>query len=417
MLRTKLYTFPRCRCSSAVLFCQAAKKKLAALEKKEEEEAITARAAIMQENLESWFAKPKQDHEERDDGAAKAEEKKAKNKERKKNKDPAEGAANEGMGDLFAAMLAKRGEGSEGGPEGESDDSDDSEEDVEMSEEARAAREAARREAGETVLDQIFGTVINSRKGRKSSGPEDAEESGAMVSQVIGTMPHEKKRGGLFGGWGRKGVGPPGDPPQLAQEVQLKVPPNAAPGTILQFYLPDGRTVQIAVPPGTKPGQVLTVRVPEEKHLPPPPPPHPDDVEESKAGEGSPRRKSVFAAAAAARHWRSQGRRQERQAEAAGGDLPPGAFEESKAGEARFSAPKEGLERIPSESSLSSPEVSTPGDADSPRRKMFGGAALAAHKWRARTAKAGGEGGDEGGGGAPLTPPPTGRTRPPPGRG
>ena len=39
---------------------------------------------------------------------------------------------------------------------------------------------------------------------------------------------------------------------------------------------------------------------------------------------------------------------------------------------------------------------------------MFGGAALAAHKWRARTAKAGGEGGDEGGGGAPLTPPPPG---------
>ena len=182
LLRTKLYTFPRCRCSSAVLFCQAAKKKLAALEKKEEEEAITARATKMQENLDSWFTKPKQD-----DDAAKAEEKKAKNKERKKNKDPAEGAANEGMGDLFAAMLAKRGEGSEGGPGGESDDSDDSEEDVEMSEEARAAREAARREAGETALDQIFGTVINSRKGRGISGPAGAEESGAVVTEVRST--------------------------------------------------------------------------------------------------------------------------------------------------------------------------------------------------------------------------------------
>jgi len=46
------------------------------------------------------------------------------------------------------------------------------------------------------------------------------------------------------------------------QTISVTLPPNAAPGSVLNCPLPDGRTVQVTVPPGSAPGAVIQVAVP-----------------------------------------------------------------------------------------------------------------------------------------------------------
>ena len=49
---------------------------------------------------------------------------------------------------------------------------------------------------------------------------------------------------------------------QAGNQVQIRVPPNAAPGSTIQTSLPDGRTINVQIPPGVAPGAVITVAVP-----------------------------------------------------------------------------------------------------------------------------------------------------------
>jgi hypothetical protein len=45
--------------------------------------------------------------------------------------------------------------------------------------------------------------------------------------------------------------------------IQVQVPQNAPPGTVLAVTAPDGRQVQCSVPPGMAPGAVFTVAIPD----------------------------------------------------------------------------------------------------------------------------------------------------------
>ncbi|KAH8063132.1 flavodoxin [Aureococcus anophagefferens] len=49
---------------------------------------------------------------------------------------------------------------------------------------------------------------------------------------------------------------------QAGNQVQIRVPPNAAPGSTIQTSLPAGRTINVQIPPGVAPGAVITVAVP-----------------------------------------------------------------------------------------------------------------------------------------------------------
>lgn len=59
----------------------------------------------------------------------------------------------------------------------------------------------------------------------------------------------------------------PSPPPRAAPayaaptRMQIQVPMNAGPGSVLQVQAPDGRTVQVQVPPGVAGGSVLTIQV------------------------------------------------------------------------------------------------------------------------------------------------------------